>query len=46
MCGFLLTNVGSFDVERATAFQSLRGPDMTTRAEAHRFTLVHHLLIL
>lgn len=44
MCGFLLTNVGDFDLARAVAFQSLRGPDLTTRKEAHGFTLVHNLL--
>lgn len=44
MCGFLLTNVDSIDVARATAFQCLRGPDLTTESEVDGFTLVHNLL--
>src|SRR5450759_2407605 len=44
MCGFLVTNVRHFDIERATRFQRRRGPDNTNVVEIGNLTFVHHLL--
>jgi asparagine synthetase B (glutamine-hydrolysing) len=44
MCSFLLTNVEDFDIEKANAFQRLRGPDLTNVIKLKGITFVHNLL--
>jgi asparagine synthetase B (glutamine-hydrolysing) len=44
MCGFLITNIRNANLDQATYFQRLRGPDYTTIVELNGITVVHNLL--